>query len=262
MKKIIVSAFLCIIVLIACSEETINQQKINQPEQTEHTNQQYRAKEAYSKVIIDKPVDKDTEKNKFKFNNIPITWKFEYKKLQNYPFLFIEYNDPDYNMNNPSFYDRVLLLQATKTILDDTSHFMDDCSAQPPDEIVEHCSTPLQIKKAGLDNKEVYVIIQKGASFHADDEIFNKTIEEIQKLDSVKIFNSFVPPIDEKGFVSIQYVDKVWCEAYANWNYPNQCEDFINRMKNANCSPEIYNNKFSNVCSYFNDIAKGFIAYR
>ena len=197
----------------------------------------------------------------------PLEWEFNFYGYDSYPFLFIEYYDKTFDEGIPFGYVRVFILPTNKKQLDDSRYFLPDCTDKdiPPDGTIKHCSTPLQIKKAQLDNKEVYVIIQIGESLKDQDKIFNKSIEELRKMDTIKIFKSFVPPIDDKGFVPIQYVSKTWCDYYLSGQDRKQgCENFIEQMKKADCSPEFIHDddKFSNVCIYFDDISRGIIAYR
>ena len=195
---------------------------------------------------------KEAQATNVKESITPISWYYDYNWYDGFPKLRVEYQHDSLKFGEHGS----VILNIVPAIVDriSTSYRMLDCDelegSSDLEGVRDLCFHPLALKRAGLADKDVYIIVRRSINLYDFDEIEGKTIDELKKSDYITVYGQHIPPVDERGFVPIEYVDKTWCNYYASKEYPNECEKFIEEMKNPDCSLS----KFEHVCDYLDGL--------
>src|SRR3989338_8004971 len=201
---------------------------------------------------VQNQIIKEVQETKVTESMTPISWYYDYNWYDGYPKLRVEYQH-----DSLKFGEHVSVILNIVPITVDrisTSYRMLDCDdlegSSDLEGIRDLCFHPLALKRAGLDDKDVYIIVRRSINLYDFDEIEGRTIDELKKSDFITVYMQHIPPVDEKGFVPIEYVDKNWCNYYVSKKYPDECEKFIEEMENPDCSLS----KFEYVCDYLDGL--------
>ena len=186
----------------------------------------------------------------------PIKWEYDYNWYDGYPKLKVEYQHDSLKFGEhgsailnivPITVDRVNI--SVRILECDGLEGSSELEG-----IRDFCINPLGLKRAGFEDKDVYMIVRRAGSYNSYDfdEIEGKSIDDLKKLSSITVYEQHIPHVDEKGFVPIEYVDETWCNYYVSKKYPDECKKFIEEMKNPDCSLD----KFEYVCDYLVSLVK------
>lgn len=201
---------------------------------------------------VQNQIIKEAQNTKITESITPIAWYYDYNWYDGYPKLKVEYQHDSLKYGeHQSVILNIVPITTDKVTI---SYRMLECDNLEGSSdllgIRELCFHPLALKKAGLDDKDVYIIVRRSRNVYDFDEIEGKSIDELKKSNSITVYTQHIPPVDEKGFVPIAYVDETWCRYYASKQYPDECDKFIKQMKNPDCSLD----KFEYVCEYLRGV--------
>jgi len=103
---------------------------------------------------------------------------------------------------------------------------------------IEYCLFTNYLKKYTnfVDKKvDIYIAVDEKQNLRIDGEKPISYLKEQTQAKKVLKFDSYIPPIDDYGFVDIKYVDSSWCWVYTDESefgeYKPKCEIIVNKIR-------------------------------